>query len=145
MARVFVSSCRINGHHAAALIERLRGEAFTALHSPHNPADGEDHRWRDWYKRGCRAELETADIFITVISRAWDCSTWMAHECDEASRLAEAGKIRGFYFWNPELIKVEARGMLKYLKEPLPDGLDDLILALRGQLDKDAGSEGSAI
>jgi hypothetical protein len=80
------------------------------------------------------------DIFVTVISRAWDCSTWMAHECDEASRLAEAGKIQGMYFWNPERIKVEARGMVKYLKEPLPDSLDDLILTLREKLDKDSGA-----
>jgi hypothetical protein len=145
MVRIFVSSCRIDGHHAAALIERLRGESFTVLHSPRNPSDGKDHRWRDWYKRGCMAELETADIFITVISRAWDCSTWMAHECDEAAKLAEEGKIRGAYFWNPEQIKVEARAMVRYLKEALPDGLDELVLALREKSDQDARSDGGAI
>lgn len=131
MARIFVLSCRIDEHHAAALIERLRGKSFAVLHSPRNPSDGEDSRWHDWYKRGCRAELEMANIFVTVISRDWDCSTWMAHECDEASRLAEAGKMRGLYYWNPERFKAEARGMVKYLKEPLPDDLEELISALK--------------
>ncbi len=132
MTRIFVSSCRIDGPHAAALVARLRGEAFAVLHSPRNPSDGRDGRWVDWYRRGCRAELETADIFIAVISRPWDCSTWMAHECDEALRLAEAGRLRGMFYWNPERIAVEARGMLKYLKEPLPDDLDELARALKG-------------
>lgn len=131
MARIFVSSCRVDGQHAAALIERLRGESFGVSHSPRNPSDGEDRRWLDWYKGGCRAELEGADIFVTVISRAWDCSTWMAHECGEASELAGEGRLRGVYFWNPEGIEVEARGMVEYLKERLPDDLDELISPLR--------------
>jgi hypothetical protein len=145
MARIFVSSCRIDGFHAAALIKRLRDESFTVLHSPRNPADGEDHRWRDWYEHGCRAELEMADIFVTVISRAWNCSTWMAHEVGETSRLVKAGKIRCVYFWNPERIKVEACGIVEHLNEPLPDNLDDLILALRAESNKDYGSDSGAI
>ena len=133
MQRIFVSSCRIDGPYAAALIERLRGESFAVSHSPRNPSDGRDERWIGWYARGCRDALEEVDIFVTVISRAWDCSTWMAHECIEASRLAASGRIRRVYFWNPESIKVEAAGMLKYLKERLPDELDELILALRAE------------
>ena len=133
MPRIFVSSCRIDGPHAAALIERLRGESFAVSHSPRNPSDGRDERWIDWYASGCRVELEEADIFVSVISPAWDCSTWMAHECIEASRLAGNGKLRKVYFWNPESIKVEAVGMVKYLKERLPDDLDELILALRAK------------
>lgn len=131
MKRIFVSSCRIDEPQTAALIERLYTESFSVLHSPRNPLDGEDARWRDWYKSGCKAEMERASAFIAVISSGWGCSTWMAHECDEASKQMEAGKIRRMYFWNPEQIQMKAAGMFPYLMERLPDDLDQLISMLR--------------
>ncbi len=131
MTQIFVSSCRIDESRTAALIERLRNESFSVLHSPRNPLDGEDARWHDWYERGCKADLDRASIFIAVISSGWDCSTWMAHECDEALKRVGSGKIRRMYFWNPEQMEVKAAGMIPYLKECLPDELDQLISTLR--------------
>jgi hypothetical protein len=43
----------------------------------------------------------------------------------------ESGKIRRMYFWNPEQIEVKAVGMVAYLKERLPDDLDQLVWTLR--------------
>ena len=133
MTRIFVSSCRIDDPLAAALIERLRSESFSVLHSPRHPSGGEDVRWRDWYNNGCRTELEGAGIFIAVISPAWDSSTWMAHECSEALKQMGVGRIQRMYYWNPERMDVKAAGMAVYLKERLPDDLDSLIGALRGK------------
>ena len=140
MPHVFVSACRIDEAHAAALIERLRAESFSVSHSPRNPSDGEDVRWRNWYESGCRVELERADVFISVIGPAWDCSTWMAHECEEALRLEEAGRIRGMYFWNPWRVEVKAAGMMAYLRERLPDNLGELIRSLKETVEARADS-----
>ena len=101
------------------------------MHSPRNPSDGEDDRWRNWYDKSCREEMEQAEIFITVISSGWDCSTWMGIEGHEALKLMEAGKIRKMYFYNPEHIEVKAEGMVPYMKEELPDNLDEVVRILK--------------
>jgi hypothetical protein len=75
--------------------------------------------------------LEKASIFIAVIDPAWDSSTWMAHEANEATRLLGAGRMRKMYYWNPEHVQVKAAGMAPYLKERLPDNKDVLISTLR--------------
>jgi len=134
MTHIFVSSCRIDDPHATALIERLRSESFIVLHSPRNPSDGDDARWRNWYESGCKAEMGRANIFISVVTAAWDCSTWMAHECLEALKQAGADQIRGMYFWNPGRVEVTAGVVTAYLKKRLPDDLDELISVLRGKM-----------
>lgn len=131
MKRVFVSSCRIDAPNAATLIGRLRAEDFFIMHSPRNPSDGRDERWRTWYDKGCRDEMEKAEIFITVISYAWDCSTWMASEGYEALKLMAAGNLRKMYYYNPEHIEVKAKGMIPFMKERLPDNLDEVIRVLK--------------
>src|SRR5947209_16595726 len=134
MKRVFVSSCRIDAPNAAAFISRLRSEDFFVMHSPRNPSDGKDERWRTWYDKGCREEMEQVEIFITVISYAWDCSTWMASEGHEALKLMAAGKLRKMYFYDPEHIEVKAKSMVLYMKEPLPDNLDEVIRVLKEEV-----------
>src|SRR5688572_17363574 len=129
MTQVFVSSCDIREPRASSLVERLRQAGFNVSHSPHSPLD---ERWQGWYESGCRDELEKANIFLAVVDPAWESSTWMAHEADEALRLLEAGKIRKMYFWNPEQVGVGAAGMTPYMRERLPDNIEELIRVLRG-------------
>ncbi|HLL14149.1 MAG TPA: toll/interleukin-1 receptor domain-containing protein [Pyrinomonadaceae bacterium] len=128
MTQVFISSCDIEAPHASSLVECLREAGFRVTHSPGSPSS---ERWRDWYARNCRDELEKASIFIAVIDPAWDSSTWMAHEANEAMKLLEAGRIRKMYYWNPEQVQVKAAGMAPYLKDRLPDNKDVLISTLR--------------
>jgi TIR domain len=130
MTTVFVSSCRIDSAYDVALVERLRKESFRVLHSPRNRPGRKDERWREWYAKGCREEMERASIFIAVISPAWDCSTWMAHEVNEALKLMHAGKMQKVFSWNPERIKVKTSGMLRYVKQHLPEDLDELVRVL---------------
>jgi hypothetical protein len=131
MATIFVSSCRVDASYTAALVARLRDEAFSIRHSPRNLSDGEDARWRGWYESGCREEMQQASIFVTVISYAWDCSTWMQIEGYEALTLMEESKIRKMFFWNPELIQIDAARMPPFLKERLPHDLDELVRVLK--------------
>ncbi|MBA2646541.1 MAG: toll/interleukin-1 receptor domain-containing protein [Pyrinomonadaceae bacterium] len=130
MSVIFISSCRIDAPPAASLVNRLREESFYVIHSPRNPSDGGDARRRNWYEKRCRDEMEQANIFIAVISQEWNCSTWMAHEAHEALELIGAGKIQGLYFWNPDRVEVRAPGMSPYLKERLPDDLNELVRVL---------------
>lgn len=131
MSVIFTSSCRIDAPPAASLVDRLREESFCVVHSPRNPSDGEDARWRNWYKEGCRDQIGQADIFIAVISREWLGSTWMAQEAHEALKSMEAGKLQRMYFWNPEQIEVSASGMSQYLRDRLPDDLDESVRLLK--------------
>jgi hypothetical protein len=133
MSLIFISSCRIDAPPATFLVDRLREESFTVMHSPRNPSDGEDARWRNWYKKGFRDVIERASIFISVITHEWNCSTWMAHEAHEALELIGARKIQGLYFWNPDRIEVRASGMSLYLKERLPDDLNELVRVLKAK------------
>ena len=128
MTQVFISSRDIGAPHAASLVKCLRAAGFHVTHSPGSPLS---ERWRDWYARACRDELEKVSIFIAVIDPAWDSSTWMAHEAYEAMKLLEAGSMRKMYYWNPEQVQVKAAGMVAYLKDRLPDNKDVLISTLK--------------
>ena len=124
---VFVSSCATASPPAASLIERLREVGLKVVASPRGPSD---ERWPGWYAGGCREEIAGANIFIAVVTRGWDSSTWMAIESDEALRSLESGALSKMYFWNPERIEVKAAGVLPYLRDRLPDDLGELISML---------------
>jgi len=113
--------------HGGRLIAALRRAGVEVDHSPLNPDFGPDPRWDSWYARGCRAALEWADVAVPVVDRLWD-STWMAHEADEATRLAAEGRLV-VRVWQPEPVRV-ARGMRRYLANPLPADLDAAVRAL---------------
>ncbi len=55
--------------------------------SPLNPALGEDPRWPDWYRQGCKAAVEGVDAFVAVVTDGYTSSTWMMCELDTAWRL----------------------------------------------------------
>ncbi len=129
MTRVFVSSCTIDSGHPSALVNSLLAEGFEVLHSPRK-----DQRvnWGDWYNRDSLNALGQTDIFVIAVTENWQFSTWMQHEAWEAQKRLRAGKIRRMLFYNPDNIQVTAKGMLPFLNERLPDDLEGVALALRG-------------
>jgi hypothetical protein len=128
MTVVFVSSCEIDGAQADALIRFLREASFEVVHSPRKTSV----QWGKWYESDCRETIKRAAVFVAVINQAWDSSTWMMHELNEASRLLESGKLRKLYFWNPD--GIEMRAGQRHLKERLPDNLNELVNELSGVL-----------
>lgn len=128
--RVFVSSENIDRPPVPKLLKRLLREGWLVLHSPRNPAEGADPRWSDWYKRGCQAAVEQADVFIAVVTRTWE-STWMAHESEVALQCSEERHVPRCYYWNPDGVEVHAAGLLPYLRARLPDDLEAAMAVLR--------------
>ena len=82
---ILVSSQSVDAAQAASLIAGLRRAHVDANHSPRNPMDGDDPRWRDWYDAGLPAAVGRSDLFVIVIDRGWNSSSWMASEADTAS------------------------------------------------------------
>jgi hypothetical protein len=106
---VFVSTENSADDRSLRVIEGLRAAGLQVTCSPLNPALGDDPRWRDWYKTGCKSAIETADVFVAVVSDGYDSSTWMAVEFDTAWRLSrELGSPRLY--------------LLKRNSSPLPFG-----------------------
>jgi hypothetical protein len=64
-------------------------------------------------------------VFVAVIDRGWDSSTWMAQEADLASR-----KGLPLLYWNPDRLVVKASGMVPYLREALPPALDGALAVI---------------
>ena len=121
MIRVFVSFYPGDSAHAPALVQALRDAGCEVAHSPDPDAMG------DWYASGLPAALDRSDVFVCVISPAWDSSTWMAIEADEARRRLAAGRIAGCFCYNPEGRRVIAAGMIPYLRHPLPVDLSEAV------------------
>lgn len=71
--------------------------------------------------------LARCDLFVIVVDKGWDFSTWMGSEAD----LAQRQICDTCLFWNPT--NVAARGMLQYLREELPPQLDQAIVAIVGR------------
>ena len=119
---VFVSSQSVDAAQASSLIDGLLRAHVEIEHSPRNPLDGDDPRWENWYEVGLPAALARCILFVAVIDRGWDSSSWMAHEAEVATK-------RGLpvLYWNPEGLSVAARGMLPYLREEVPPALNDAI------------------
>lgn len=120
---VFVSSQRIDSVNAQRLLERLMAAELPVVHSPRNPIDGDDPRWRGWYQDGLPKAIAAADCFLVVVDAGWDSSTWMGEE----AHMAEKSGLP-IYFWNPE--RVHVKGMLRYLQRQLPDDPTDAVRKL---------------
>lgn len=130
------------------MIDHLRGLGHEVAHSPDSSGSSAvDPRWHGWYPRpgrppgsdntcGLGAALDVADACVIVIDKAWDSSTWMAIEADEA--LARLGVARLFH-WDPDQFRPRAKGMLRYLNRPLPEDVAESAAALV-ELSASAGS-----
>jgi hypothetical protein len=124
MKQIFVSSVHIEASPAADLVKRLRREQFVVSHSPVD--DGSVH-WGNWYKRQCLAQLDKSEVFISVITPSWAYSTWMQYEMLEAIGRIEKGMMRRVYYFNPLNIEVRENYAEAYLKDRLPNDLDQVI------------------
>jgi len=124
---IFVSAQNVDRNPAKSLIERLRMEGFEVDHSPRNPSEGSDPRWDGWYDSGLRSSLDQAEVFVIVLDKAWDSSTWMAEESRQAMDAPGVRPVRHVFFWNPMSIEVRVAGALGYLREELGKDLDELV------------------
>lgn len=129
--RVFLSSHAIDSENAQALVRAIRAADIEVEHSPRNPIDGHGPIWSDWYSSGLPNAVGKCDLFIVVVDRGWDSSTWMGIEA-EAWRTRWAGLMPRAYFWNPESITV-SNGMACYLKEVLPRELGMAVKQIAAQ------------
>ncbi|MCU0238595.1 MAG: toll/interleukin-1 receptor domain-containing protein [Pyrinomonadaceae bacterium] len=121
---IFISSENIDSQLTQSLLSRLKEEKIEVFHSPKKPNG-------DWYNIGFNKKIEKVGLFIAVISKYWDSSTWMQHEIHYASLFLKSNKL---YFWNPENNQVKALGMIGYLKNELPLNLDELVQVLKSEL-----------
>jgi hypothetical protein len=119
-ARVFVSSQAVDQWPAAQLIACLNKLGVSLEHSPSNPRDKPDQRWKDWYHQGLPATLRRCRLFVIVVDDGWDSSSWMAQEAHLALVAPGSEKRLRGYFWNPERRQVTAAGMVGYLQQELP-------------------------
>ncbi|WP_411846059.1 hypothetical protein AAFN60_21360 [Roseibacillus persicicus] len=118
---IFLSSQHIGGGSASLLLTELRNIGLNVDHSPLNPAFGHDERWQSWYAQGLRTALESVSLFVSVIDKGWDSSTWMAMESAQAfNSVSTRDSIR---FWNPDQIVVKVQEMRQYLTSELPRDL----------------------
>ncbi|HEY0544720.1 MAG TPA: hypothetical protein VGC91_04915 [Pyrinomonadaceae bacterium] len=124
MKQIFVSSVHIETSPASDLVMRLRQEQFLVSHSPIN--DGSVN-WGNWYEHDCFAELDKAEIFVSVITPSWEYSTWMQHEMIEALRRVEEGIMRRVCYYNPLNIEVRENYAEAYLKDRLPNDLNQVV------------------
>lgn len=128
---IFTSSQDIDQPPASVLIARLRESGFSVDTSPQNPSAGYDPRWADWYDSGLPAALEIADWFVIVLDQGWDSSSWMAEEARCATQRHCRQQLPHVCYWNPDCIEVNAAGMKPYLRERLPDRVDEAIKRIR--------------
>lgn len=126
--KVFVSSEDIDSRFVKSMIEELRCHSFVVSHSPRK---NNDTHWGNWYEQGLDEELKQVEIFIAVITKSWELSTWMAHEINAAYQLLNDGKIKKVFFWNPENIEVKSLGMIDYLKNELPEDRHKVLEVLK--------------
>jgi hypothetical protein len=122
---VFISSQSVDTPPASLLIDGLRRAGIAVEHSPRNPAAGHDPRWEQWYAKGLRNAFDRCNVFVAVVDSAWDSSSWMAIEADEARR-----RLSSAFYWNPQGLKVAAAGMKPYLAEELPPSVDAAVRTL---------------
>jgi len=116
MTNVFISCQDIDAAHAQSLISALEQCHVTVQHSPRNPLHGEDPRWQNWYDRLLPELIAKANAFVIVLDHAWDSSTWMATESEEALSRIDLP----MFVFNPLDVKVTSATMLSYLKARLP-------------------------
>lgn len=130
MNAIFVSTYFSDRGVAVELIRRLREVGVAVEHSPLNPSEGSDDRWRDWYARGLPTTLSRVQGFVAVIDEAWESSCWMAEE----SRLAaQTLPLSLRWYWNPSLVEIGATGMQPLLTNALPGDLAQAVPCLLGR------------
>jgi hypothetical protein len=146
--RVFVSCQAVDRKPAQDLIFALREAGVDVEHSPRNPLDGADARWKDWYDAGLATALRGCDVFVIVVDEAWDSSTWMAIEAQAGLAALRDGVARRAFFWNPLGIGVRAAaaGTGAYLQHELPREVDDAIRRITAETGSacDGGGGGHA-
>lgn len=137
--RFFVSAYFSSQPPAATMIHHLRELGHRVEHSPQPPEGASiDPRWEGWYPEsgqspgsdsrcGLGVALNEVDACVIVIDQAWDSSTWMAIEADEA--LARLGVAR-LFCWDPDQYRPQARGMFRYLNRPLPEDVAEAAATL---------------
>ena len=81
----------------------------------------------DWYESGLAAALDGADVFICVVSPAWDSSTWMAEEAEQALRRYRSGQLKQYFSYKSQGVLVRPGGMTRYLINALPDKVSDAV------------------
>lgn len=129
MKTIFVSCQSVDSKNPQALIAGLRGRGIEVDHSPSNPINKSDDRWKTWYQIGLPQSIEKSQLFVIVVDEGWDSSTWMGIEADEGTkRQTSKGDEYVVSYWNPK--KIPVKGMTWYLKEELPDDVDEAIAAL---------------
>jgi len=129
--RIFISSQNIDGPEAAPFIENLQRNGFIVETSPRSPHYGYDLKWKDWYGKGLAAALDRSDVFIFVVDRGWDSSTWMWQEAGSAFLRKKSGKLRAYYCYNPTSITAFALGMYRYLSEAEPISFSNAVMVLK--------------
>ena len=128
--RVFVSSQVVDRWPARALIAALRQAGVEVEHSPRNPLDGEDPRWKNWYSETLGAVVDGCDAFVIVLEPGWDSSAWMAIEAETGLTPGRKTERKAFV-WNPDGVTVKAAGMTGYLRAELPRELEAAVARLR--------------
>lgn len=125
---IFISCARVDSPHATALIRELRRKEFHVAHSPREPLDGHDESWHNWYEGRGQSTIAATEIFVVVVTEAWDCSTWMAFEATEALKSLEQGTLKRMLHYNPTHIEVHyPENKWHWLGEKLPNELDEAV------------------
>lgn len=92
--RLFISTENTADERVVHAINLLEAAGYNVTTSPLNPAIGDDPRWRDWYASGCKAAIESNDVFLVVVTAGYECSTWMAIEAETALKANKATRGR---------------------------------------------------
>jgi len=129
--RVFLSTQAIDDENSQAMLRAIRAANLGVEHSPRNPVHGDDSRWSDWYSCGLPNPVAGCGVFVVVVDKGWDSSTWMGIE-GEAWRTRWGGEMQRSFFWNPESISV-SKAMARYLREELPTELSAAVGKISAQ------------
>jgi len=99
-------------------------------HSPIDSPEFYDPRWPSWYAEGLQSTLRRCQLFVIVLEKYWDSSTWMAEEANFAMTMPQVVQPLPSFFWNPTKTPMTAHGMRGYLKTELPVGIYDAVKVL---------------
>jgi hypothetical protein len=84
--------------------------------------------------RAWRLNFLIAPRSSLLMDDVWDSSSWMAEEASFGIERSDGARIQNAFYWNPDMVTVAAAGMVGYLKEALPIGLDQAVAVLRQRL-----------
>ena len=124
MKKIFVSNGNIESEIVQKFIGILREAGFVVHHSPR---DESDLRFIKWYDRDLDKALDDSDIFIAIVDGAWEGSTWMAIEAENALKRFKSGLLKGYCYYYPQEMDYIGEGMKKYLINRLPLKSEDIV------------------